>query len=121
MCVILLTSCSTTDFRLKLDRHFDKAERKEYLDIYYNFEYTKKDKEAFLNGDVSVGMPKEMVMYLYNIPNSRDGKKQKFRNVYPRRKHKKYKRKDIWAYKKKGIILALIEFKNDKVFSIWKF
>ena len=117
----MLTSCSRTNFRLQMDKHFDEEQRKEYLDIYYNFPYTKKDKKAFLKGDVSIGMPKEMVMHLYNIPNSRDSKIRKYRHVYPRRNHKKYEIKDIWVYKRKGIILSLIEFKDSKVFAIRKF
>jgi hypothetical protein len=96
-----LLACAQPYNRPLVSRGLSAEERKDYI-IQNGFGIPEPVKQAFLDGFVEVGMPREMVFQLYGAPNRTSEADAN------------------WEYvNRRGNLVTGISFKNDKVEKVY--
>lgn len=99
--VVGLLACAQPYNRPLVSRGLSAEERKDYI-IQNGFGIPEPVKQAFLDGFVEVGMPREMVFQLYGAPNRTSEADAN------------------WEYvNNRGNLVTGISFKNDKVEKVY--
>jgi len=98
---LFVVACASSYVKPLVTRGLTPEERKDFI-IQNGFGLSEPVKQAFLDGLVEVGMPREMVFQLYGAPNRTsdgDGK---------------------WEYvNRRGNLVTGVSFKNDKVENVY--
>jgi hypothetical protein len=99
--LVLLLACANQYTKPLVTRGLSPVERKDYI-IQNGFGLTEPVKQAFLDGFVEVGMPREMVFQLYGAPDRSSESDTK------------------WEYVNRSQNLVTgINFKNDRVEKVY--
>lgn len=99
--LLFLVACAAQYTKPLVTRGLSAEERKDYI-IQNGFGLSEQVKQAFLDGFVEVGMPREMVFQLYGAP---DRTSEGDAN---------------WEYvNRRGNLVTGVSFKNDKVEKVY--